>query len=202
MPTKIKKRNGEIVDFDKEKIATAIFKAAESVGGKDKNIAKELADEVTRQAKDLWKETIPSVEQIQDLIEKTLMENKHVRTAKAYILYRQKRAELRQAKSTVLGKSDDTKISLNGIHIAEKRYLQQKGKTKESPQEMFRRVAKYIAKQEKSRQEKWEQEFYEVMTNLEFIPAGRILAGAAIHNQVASCFVLPLQDSLNAIFTT
>ncbi|HZM15210.1 MAG TPA: ATP cone domain-containing protein [Candidatus Krumholzibacteria bacterium] len=93
-PTQIIKRTGEVVRFDPSKITTAIYKAAAAVGGHDRALSERLSDAVVAllaQSGDT-----PSVEEIQDLVEKVLIENGHARTAKAYILYRQERSRLRQ----------------------------------------------------------------------------------------------------------
>lgn len=95
--SRIKKRDGRIVEFDKDKIANAIFKAARAVGGKDYAIAAKLADKVVEIAHYVGSEEEATVEDIQDLVEKVLVKNGHYRTAKAYILYRKQRDDLRQA---------------------------------------------------------------------------------------------------------
>ncbi len=103
--TKIKKRNGTIVGFEQSKITNAIFKAAKAVGGSNRELAEDLSDNVVAE---LIKRKIelPSVEEVQDIVEKVLIENGHAKTAKAYILYRAKRAELRQA-SDIASKGSD-----------------------------------------------------------------------------------------------
>lgn len=101
------KRNGQIVAFDKEKITNAIFKAAVHVEGKDREIAVHLTNQVIRKInKTYFSNTIPSVEEIQDLIEKTLIENGHARTAKAFILYRAERAKIRDKKELTVAIED------------------------------------------------------------------------------------------------
>jgi uridine kinase len=96
---KIVKRNGNVVTYDRDRIATAIFKAAASVGGSDRRIAEQLAIQVEQAVMGTYGETsIPTVEDIQDLVEKTLIEEGHARTARAYILYRAKRAEARESR--------------------------------------------------------------------------------------------------------
>ena len=88
--TQIRKRDGRIVKFNKEKITTAIFKAAESVGGKDINIAETLADKVVDSLEEKTpKNAIPTVEGVQDIVEQVLINEGHAKTAKAYILRRQ-----------------------------------------------------------------------------------------------------------------
>ncbi len=144
---KIKKRDGRIVDFDKEKIATAIWKAAKSVGGKDRNLAEKLADEVVRILEEKYDgHTIPTVEDVQDIVEKVLIENGHAKTAKAYILYRQERAKIREIKK-MLGVKDELKLPVNAVKVLESRYLlkDEDGKVIESTSQLFERVAKYIA---------------------------------------------------------
>jgi ribonucleoside-triphosphate reductase len=99
---KVQKRNGEIVDFLPEKIQTAIFKAAESTGGKNIAISKQLEKKVENLLHKNFKNKIPNVEEIQDLVEKILIENGYASTAKNYILYREKRAEQRANKSVMI----------------------------------------------------------------------------------------------------
>jgi ribonucleoside-triphosphate reductase len=94
----IKKRNGQIVPFDKSKISNAIYLAAKAVGGEDKNLAEKLADEVTLFLYTLKGDKTPEIEEIQDTVEKILIESGHARTAKAYILYRRQREILRKKK--------------------------------------------------------------------------------------------------------
>ncbi len=98
MISTIRKRDGKLVPYDNYKIANAIFKAAEAVGGKDFGQALTLAKlaEQTIAAK-FHPNSIPAVEEIQDIVEKVLIEGGHARVAKAYILYREQR---RRARST------------------------------------------------------------------------------------------------------
>ena len=92
----ISKRDGRQVSFDKSKIADAIFKAASSVGGEDRMMAEELALAVTLYLRKQFASQNPSIEQIQDVVEKVLIKTGHAKTAKAYILYRENRARARQ----------------------------------------------------------------------------------------------------------
>ena len=97
MIRKIRKRDGKVVDFNPIKITNAIWKAAQAVGGKDHRKAGELTDRVLeRLEKELNKGEIPTVEQVQDVVEKTLIEEGHARTAKAYILYRKQHHDMRE----------------------------------------------------------------------------------------------------------
>jgi len=100
----IKKRNGQTVSFDKEKIAQAIFKSAQSVGGSDIEIARKLAEKVVFVLRIKFDSItdVPSVEQVQDIVEKVLIEEGHVKTAKAFILYREQHAKIRELKDTFI----------------------------------------------------------------------------------------------------
>ncbi len=99
---KVRKRNGSVVDFDQERITNAIFGAVVEVGGRDRKTAEKLSNEVVRILEERYAGKIPSVEDVQDTVEKVLIERGHAKTAKAYILYRKQREELRTIKSTFL----------------------------------------------------------------------------------------------------
>ncbi|MBW2996452.1 ribonucleoside triphosphate reductase [Candidatus Woesearchaeota archaeon] len=99
-PTKIRKRGGGVVKFDASKITNAIFKAAEVVGGHDKKEADRLSSKVVELVNSKFKGKIPGVEDVQDVVEKVLIEEGHAKTAKAYILYRAQHKKIREAKST------------------------------------------------------------------------------------------------------
>lgn len=99
---KIKKRDGREVPFDEGKITEAIFKAAKAVGGADKQLAIELTLEVLKYLKQNYSAGTFSVEDVQDTVEKILIETGHAKTAKAYILYRDKRTRMRDAKSELM----------------------------------------------------------------------------------------------------
>ncbi|MBI3412534.1 MAG: hypothetical protein HY051_00445 [Candidatus Aenigmarchaeota archaeon] len=142
----IVKRDGGIVNFNREKITSAIFRAARSVGGNDKTIAEKLSNEVVRLLEERGK-LVPTVEEIQDVVEKVLIESGHAATAKAYILYRQKRAELREEKKKILEKTNvdevDKVFDVNALRVLKSRYLRKSedGKLIETPKQLFTRVA-------------------------------------------------------------
>jgi len=208
---KIRKRDGRIVDFDSNKIAEAIWKAAKAIGGKDRALSVKLAEQVVETLeKQLKPGEMPGVEQVQDIVEKILIENGHARTAKAYILYRQKRTEIRRTKA-LLGVTDELKLPLNAIVVLERRYLRkdEKGRVIESTSEMFRRVAKSLAEVEKqygktnAEISRYEDEFYRLMTSLEFLPnSPTIMNAGTMFRQLSACFVLPVEDSIEGIFDT
>ncbi len=92
----ILKRDGNLVAYDRDRIATAIFKAATAVGGSDRATAEQLAAEVERRlVENYGADATPSVEEIQDIVEATLIKSGHAKTARAYIIYRHERAQAR-----------------------------------------------------------------------------------------------------------
>lgn len=97
----IRKRNNELEHFEQEKITWAIFKAATAVGGDDWNLAKRLSDQVVSRIHELYGNSTPDVEGIQDIVEKVLIKNGHAKTAKAYILYREKRRAARESNALI-----------------------------------------------------------------------------------------------------
>ncbi len=108
MITKIQKRDGREMPFNLQKIADAIFKAATAVGGKDYNSAMALAEEVCKTLeKNLGSDTVPTVEEVQDTVEKVLVENGHAKTAKAYILYRANRTRIREMNTRLMKTYED-----------------------------------------------------------------------------------------------
>jgi anaerobic ribonucleoside-triphosphate reductase len=100
------KRDSKLEPFDQERITIAIWKAAKAVGGKDKEQAKRISDEVVAMLnKQYGDDGVPTVEEIQDIVEKRLIENGHASTAKAYILYRKQHTDMRELAS-LLASSD------------------------------------------------------------------------------------------------
>ena len=99
---KIIKRDGRMADFDVDKIADAIFKAAQVLGGRDREMSVYLAKQVELYLLEVCHNQVPTVEQIQDAVEKILIENGHARTAKEYILYRAERTRVRNMNSKLM----------------------------------------------------------------------------------------------------
>ena len=99
---KVRKRNGAIVTFDRAKIEQAIQKAIESVGGNDFSEISTLTDRVIERVKETSKKTIPSIEHIQDAVEEALIKAWHDSVAKAYILYRKSREEVRRDQAVIV----------------------------------------------------------------------------------------------------
>jgi uridine kinase len=96
----VKKRDGSIVPFTPQRVTNAIYRAAVAVGGRDKRTAEKLTEYVIRVLETQTPDgEVPTVEQIQDAVEKVLIEEGHARVAKAYILYRAERARLREQRA-------------------------------------------------------------------------------------------------------
>ena len=200
-PQEVVKRDGRTEPFDAGKIAAAIRKAQAAIGETDAAFARQCTERVVAQLH------VPAeVEAIQDAVERVLVAAGRADLAKAYILYRQRRSDVRRAKNLV-GVADDLKLSVNATHVLERRYLlrDERGEVAETPREMLVRVARAIAAVDAdypdSDVERSEQEFLEAMARLEFLPNSPTLmnAGTAL-GQLAACFVLPVGDSLPEIF--
>ena len=104
---RIIKRDGRTVDFDSGKIAEAIYKAAEVLGGRDRDMANYLAKQVEIYLTEICHNETPTVEQIQDAVEKVLIENGHARTAKEFILYRAERTRVRDMNTRLMKTYED-----------------------------------------------------------------------------------------------
>ncbi|MEM4164728.1 MAG: vitamin B12-dependent ribonucleotide reductase [Nitrososphaerales archaeon] len=204
-PKQIVKRDGRVEAFKREKIVNAVLKALTATKQGDGKTAEKIADKVISMLRESLGRRIPKVEEVQDLVEKALIEEGLAEAAKAYILYRKKRAEVRAAKS-FFGVVDDLKLSVNAAIVLQKRYLRRDdtGRVIETPSEMFKRVAHYIAKVESrygGDTNRAEKDFYNIMASLEFLPNSPTLMNAGTPmGQLSACFVLPVEDSIRGIF--
>ena len=107
MIEQIVKRDGRKAPFEIEKIANAIFGAAQASGGQDYEMARSLAEQVENVLEASAGDQIPTVEQIQDTVEKVLIESGHARTAKKYILYRNERTRVREMNTRLMKVYED-----------------------------------------------------------------------------------------------
>lgn len=95
----IRKRSGEIVDFDQAKITQAIYKALKAVGRDDEKLAAQLSEEAVKIINNKFHpRSIPAIEEIQDVVEEVLIRENLIKAAKSYILYREQHARLRDLK--------------------------------------------------------------------------------------------------------
>jgi ribonucleoside-diphosphate reductase alpha chain len=205
--TKVRKRNGQVVRFEPRRIKNALHKALVSSNNPDGELAQELSSQVVDLLGERFVGRIPGVEDVQDVVEEVLINNGLTKTARAYILYREEHAKIREAKS-LIGVEDALKLSVNAVKVLEARYLakDESGKVVETPSEMFQRVAQAVAQAELAfgqhkDVDQLADEFYQVMSRLEFLPNSPTLMNAGNElGQLAACFVLPVEDSLKSIF--
>jgi len=211
VPAKVKKRDGSIVRFDQSKIQNAVQRAALEVLGekrKAQSIACRVTEGVVDRLSQQYKGKIPHIENIQDTVESVLMSEGYNHIAKSYILYRENRSQLRFTKSA-LGLKDDLKLPVNTVEVLKRRYLlkDENQNIVETPSELFRRVASHVAKAEDNfrsgySKEDVEEKFYLMMRNLEFMPNSPTLMNAGTSlGQLSACFVIPVEDSIEGIFT-
>lgn len=209
MVSKIKKRDGKLIKYNKQKIFDAIMKAVTPSEKDMKEEVKRLTTLVDKKLAKKYKDKIPTVEDIQDLVEEVLMGEAEPEIAKAFIIYRQERKKVRDAKQ-MMGVEDDIKLSLNAIKVLERRYLikDETGKAAETPKQLFQRIAANIAQADllydkDADVKKTAREFYKSMANLEFMPNSPTLMNAGRQlQQLSACFVLPVGDSMEDIFET
>lgn len=205
--TKIRTRDDSIVAFDASKIEDAVYKALVATNSGDRRLAGRITQKVVNTLEERFANRTPGIEDIQDIVEEVLMSQGHTNVAKAYIIYRQNRSEIRRIKK-LIGIRDDLKLDINAIKVLERRYLlrDQEGNVIESPRELFHRVAHTIAAVETKFEPAadihgLEDKFFSLMNNLEFMPNTPTLmnAGAPL-GQLSACFVLPVADSIAGIF--
>lgn len=204
---RIRKRDGRTVPFERERIAKAIRGAMRELERDDPDRAERLSGQVVAALEAKTTDT-PTVEHVQDLVEQAIVQENDPELAKAYILHRFRHASLREAKS-LFGVHDDLKLSLNAIRVLERRHLRKndRGQVVESPAQMFDRVANAVAEAEANTGgdaavRDAAERFYRRMTALEFLPNSPTLmnAGAEL-GQLSACFVLPVADSMDGIFS-
>ncbi len=211
----VKKRNGVIEDYDEHKIVTSIEKAfdyAESLLShkkfKRERFIRDILEEIRKR---LLESNEIDTTTIADIVEKKLIENiiedgDIELVAKLYALAR----IYKQAGLPIDIEEKDLKLSYNAIKLLEKRYLVRDPKTLnvlETPQMLFKRVAKHIAKAELNYSDDLslirviEEKFYEILSNLYFLPNTPTLMNAGLDiGQLSACFVIPVHDDMNSIF--
>lgn len=148
----IRKRDGRIVDFAQSKISDAIYKALVATNKPDYPLAERLANKVVQKIvhqgyDSTEKDTVPSVEDVQDIVESILIEEGLSETAKSYILYRHERRKVRDDKMKILNKKNldevDKAFDVNSLRVLAARYLLRDSNNEiiEGPKLMFERVA-------------------------------------------------------------
>jgi len=148
---KVVKRDGRVVSFDPARIREAIRKAMVHVNKYDEETLEKVVSHVLSViAEKYGRERIPHVEEIQDIVELSLVKFDLYEVAKAYIIYRKERERIREEKKKILEKDHvdevDKAFSLNALRLMASRYLMkdEDGKLVEGPKQMFQRVAALI----------------------------------------------------------
>ena len=201
---KIIKRDGRVVDFDSNRIKDAIAKAFIAVELKDGEKAERITVEVVRLLGEKFREKAPSVEDAQDFVVDVLRKEGHEKVAQEYQVYRQKKIELRKLREKL--DVGEPKLTVNAMEVLRQRYLlrDENEKIVETPRELFKRVAKSIARPDAKfggNPEQSEKIFSEMISKLEFVPNTPTLFNAGTPlGQLSACFVLPVEDSLEGIF--
>ena len=203
--TKIRKRDGRIVDFDSSRIRDAIHRAFIAVELENGKRAESITEEVVHLLEKKFEKRIPSVEDVQDMVIEVLRKRGYEKVANEYQAYREKKEEIRRLKES-LG-IEEPKLTVNAIEVLRKRYLlrDEDGRIIETPARMFMRVAKAIAKVDRKyggSSKESEKIFCGMMARFEFLPNSPTLFNAGTElGQLSACFVLPAEDSLESIFT-
>ncbi|MBU4360321.1 vitamin B12-dependent ribonucleotide reductase [Candidatus Parcubacteria bacterium] len=209
----IKKRDGRIVPFDEKRVLSVITKAAEATRSRDDKEIKRLSKIVVDKLHDKYDgHTIPSVEQVQDIIIQTLIKEGCQHIARVYIIYRQRHKERRLMNIPLTEVMEVAGLTENSLVVLKKRYLlkDENSEVAEKPSDMFKRVAKNIASADEMYKNLYHQDidvkktakkFYEIMAKREFMPNSPTLMNAGRDlQQLSACFVLPVEDDMAGIF--
>ncbi|MGY5856428.1 MAG: adenosylcobalamin-dependent ribonucleoside-diphosphate reductase [Candidatus Thorarchaeota archaeon] len=203
---KVEKRDKRVVDFDDSKIEAAITKAFESINA-DTGPVRGLTKEVVQIIHEQEREVI-HIEEIQDIVEDTLMLRGFTEIARRYMKYREKHHEARKILQ-MMGVVDDLKFGPNAATVLSRYLLKdEEGNPTETPSQLFRRVSGAVASIEKKYDksvdaDEYDDLFYYMMASLEFLPNSPTLFNAGTElGQCSACFVLPIEDNMNSIFTS
>ncbi len=203
--TKIKKRDGRVVDFEADRIKDAVHKAfiAVELGNGEK--AEATTREVVTLLEKRFEGKNPSVEDAQDFVVEVLKKNGYAKVANEYEAFREKKQIIRKLRQNLgIGQP---KLTVNALEVLSRRYLlkDMDENVIETPAQLFMRIAKAIAKVDEQFDEDPQESgktFYEMMARLEFVPNSPTLFNAGTRlGQLSACFVLPVEDSLESIFT-
>jgi ribonucleoside-diphosphate reductase alpha chain len=199
MPKTRRKENP--VTIERDRVAQAVFAAAESMGISDRKLLEKFTEQVSQRLE--MAHPFPGMEELVTRQTKQPVSSSQIRAMVKEILTVDEFSP--QARSQVVS---GIILSDNALRVLGRRYLTKDGEGKviETPQDLFRRVAKHIASAELFYDSKadisfWEEAFYQLIANLEFLPNSPTLMNAGHElGQLSACFVLPIADSMESIF--
>jgi ribonucleoside-diphosphate reductase alpha chain len=199
MPKTQRKENKKAIGRDR--VARAVFAAAESMGISDRKLLERFTEQVSQRLE--VTQPFPGMEEFVPRQTKQPMSPSQIRAIVKEILTADEFSP--QARSQVIF---GIRLSDNALRVLERRYLMKDGEGRviETPQELFRRVARHIASAEliydpKADVSFYEEAFYKLMENLEFLPNSPTLMNAGRElGQLSACFVIPIEDSMESIF--
>jgi len=199
MPKTRRKDNQKPIERDR--VAQAVFAAAESMGISDRKLLEKFTEQVSQRLE--VAQPFPSMAGLVPRQTKQPVSSSQIQAMVKEILTADEFSP--QASSQVIS---GIKLSDNALRVLERRYLTKdgEGKVVETPQGLFRRVARHIASAElvynpKADVSLYEEDFYQLMENLEFLPNSPTLMNAGHElGQLSACFVLPINDSMESIF--
>src|SRR3989339_332325 len=206
----VRKRDGRLQHWQRTKLIKTLKSAFIDVYRKNGYLEQYLAKEMEKRLKSRFKKIIPSTEDVMKVAEEVLIDQGHIDVANAYLLRQQDPRKLKRLKA-YFGIPDELHFGMNAMWLLQQRYLlrDKTGEIKETPTQLFERVAKAIALSEKkykgTQQEvdHWQGWYFQMMSNRAFFPNTPVLMNAGTsHAQLAACFVLPLEDSVSGIFET